>query len=164
MDRGKWSQKSSSKYWCVVPGCTSDSRKKTNLEKYPWMENVTFIPFQTNSPPMTTVRQSWSLSCLSSNDSLSASKFISEAASANFISCSLRYKDVWMPLSLTNSLSSGTDFNFGCSVAILNKRCLDYSHVVMEVTWLYYLNTSIPEQTNAMHMLNIHSVSVANLD
>jgi hypothetical protein len=48
MDRGKRSQKSSSKYWCVVPGCTSDSRKKTNLEKYPWMENnVTFIPFPT---------------------------------------------------------------------------------------------------------------------
>ena len=47
MDRGKRSQKSSSKYWCVVPGCTSDSRKKTNLEKYPWMENVTFISFPT---------------------------------------------------------------------------------------------------------------------
>jgi hypothetical protein len=45
MDRGKRSQKSSSKYWCVVPGCTSDNRKKTNLEKYPWMENVTIIPF-----------------------------------------------------------------------------------------------------------------------
>uniref|UniRef100_A0A8W8I0C2 THAP-type domain-containing protein n=1 Tax=Magallana gigas TaxID=29159 RepID=A0A8W8I0C2_MAGGI len=36
-----------SKYWCVVPGCTSDGRKKRNLEKYPAMEGVDFFPFPT---------------------------------------------------------------------------------------------------------------------
>jgi hypothetical protein len=41
----------------VVPGCTSDSRKKTNLEKYPWMENnVTFIPFPTVEKPQAKVK------------------------------------------------------------------------------------------------------------
>ncbi|CAC5419077.1 unnamed protein product [Mytilus coruscus] len=40
-------QKHSSNYWCVVPGCTSDSKKKNNIIKYPWMENVTFHAFST---------------------------------------------------------------------------------------------------------------------
>ncbi|KAK3086724.1 hypothetical protein FSP39_022512 [Pinctada imbricata] len=31
-----------SSYWCSVPGCTSDGRKKANLSKYPWMIGVTF--------------------------------------------------------------------------------------------------------------------------
>ena len=30
---------------CVVQGCTSDSRKLKNINKYPWMQDVTFIPF-----------------------------------------------------------------------------------------------------------------------
>ena len=39
--------KYTSNYWCVVPGCTSDSRKKDNTGKYPWMTDVTFLPFPT---------------------------------------------------------------------------------------------------------------------
>ncbi|CAC5371144.1 unnamed protein product [Mytilus coruscus] len=51
--------KHSSNYWCVVPGgCTSDSRKKNNLIKYPWMENVIFIAFPT-SKKNKTLRQKW---------------------------------------------------------------------------------------------------------
>ncbi|XP_062609694.1 THAP domain-containing protein 11-like [Saccostrea cucullata] len=38
---------SKGKYWCVVPGCNSDSRKKNKLDKYPWMEDVSFEPFPT---------------------------------------------------------------------------------------------------------------------
>jgi hypothetical protein len=127
MDRGKRSQKSSSKYWCVVPGCTSDSRKKTNLEKYPWMENnVTFIPFPTKLKNHR-LRSKWIemirrplcyqplprliLLDVPYNTTMSECLFPSE-----------------------NLLSSGTDLNFGCSVAILNKRRLYFSHMVMEVT------------------------------
>ncbi|XP_062587752.1 uncharacterized protein LOC134249411 [Saccostrea cucullata] len=34
-----------SHYWCSVPGCTSDGRKKANLIKYPWMRGVQFYPY-----------------------------------------------------------------------------------------------------------------------
>ena len=34
-------------YNCCVPGCTADTRKLTNLGKYPWMKNVTFHNFPT---------------------------------------------------------------------------------------------------------------------
>ena len=44
---GRNNEESKSKYWCVVPGCTSDSRKKCKPDKYPWMQNVSFEPFPT---------------------------------------------------------------------------------------------------------------------
>ncbi|XP_062587939.1 THAP domain-containing protein 11-like [Saccostrea cucullata] len=47
-----------SKYWCVVPGCTSDGRKKRNLEKYPAMEGVDFFPFPTRLKN-NTIRKRW---------------------------------------------------------------------------------------------------------
>lgn len=51
-------QKPSTNYWCVVPGCTSDSRKRKNPEKYPWMNGIEFIPFPTKkkNPKL---RQKW---------------------------------------------------------------------------------------------------------
>ncbi|XP_062595324.1 uncharacterized protein LOC134256656 [Saccostrea cucullata] len=35
-----------SSYWCSVPGCTADGRKKANLAAYPWMKGVTFHAYQ----------------------------------------------------------------------------------------------------------------------
>ncbi|XP_069106901.1 THAP domain-containing protein 11-like [Argopecten irradians] len=46
MGRAK-GENSKTKYWCAVPGCISDSRKSLNLDKYPWMRNVTFRSFPT---------------------------------------------------------------------------------------------------------------------
>ncbi|XP_061191028.1 uncharacterized protein LOC133199197 [Saccostrea echinata] len=40
-------QKPSTNYWCVVPECTSDSRKRKFIGKYPWMDGIVFIPFPT---------------------------------------------------------------------------------------------------------------------
>lgn len=34
-----------SHYWCSVPGCASDGRKKANLDVYPWMQGVQFHPY-----------------------------------------------------------------------------------------------------------------------
>ena len=36
---------SPSHYWCSVPGCVSDGRKKANLNVYPWMQGVQFYPY-----------------------------------------------------------------------------------------------------------------------
>jgi hypothetical protein len=33
-----------SHYWCSVPGCRADGRKKARLENYPWMKGVQFKP------------------------------------------------------------------------------------------------------------------------
>eukprot|EP00105_Crassostrea_gigas_P034527 XP_019918675.1 PREDICTED: THAP domain-containing protein 11-like [Crassostrea gigas] len=34
-----------SHYWCSVPGCASDGRKKANLDIYPWMQGIQFHPY-----------------------------------------------------------------------------------------------------------------------
>lgn len=47
-----------SKFWCAVPNCISDGRKKTNLEKYPWMQGVQFFPFPTEKKEKKN-RQQW---------------------------------------------------------------------------------------------------------
>jgi len=38
---------SNSRYLCAVPGCTSDAWKTNNIDKYPWMKDVDFVPFPT---------------------------------------------------------------------------------------------------------------------
>ena len=40
---------------CMVPGCTSNSKKWQQLEKYPWMKGVTFLTF----PRDTRERRAW---------------------------------------------------------------------------------------------------------
>ena len=32
-------------YWCSVPGCRADGRKKARLENYPWMKGVQFYRY-----------------------------------------------------------------------------------------------------------------------
>ena len=45
---------------CCVPQCASDARKKRNLEKHPWMENVKFYPFPCKtSQKMKGLRAKW---------------------------------------------------------------------------------------------------------
>ena len=44
-------------YFCNAPGCNSAIRKKENLDKYPWMANVTFHSFPHKREHL--ARQTW---------------------------------------------------------------------------------------------------------